>query len=529
MPLPFLIYTNKIHSHKNQKHKKSKIPSKFTVPKNLVNYYIYNINIGLLSNDGLYIDDVLRLRYNFSISDENGTVDTDNVDIGFLNDFIANIKVGNQNIEINNLTGEIDIPISEISNIYSLLFGAYEVDNVEYTALAKVGNIILDNISGIIGDNVTINATLRDHNGNPLINKSIDFYLNDVLIGSSYTNQNGIASINYLLTEIGILNLRVNYQGDDYITSDKIVSLTVSEIPDTDPSIPDTELPIPDTDPSIPDTELPIPDTELPIIDNEPPIVSINKHSGTYFNKVQIVLNINENGSIYYTLDGSNPTNMSRKYTGPIILNSSATIKYIAYDLAGNPSQIYTNKYTILKSTISTQASVKAGTYKSNIKVSIPIISGTTIYYKIGNSAYKKYTNPITIKSSSTLSYYYYDTNGVKSKVNSFKYTIDKTAPKVLDKNSKYFKKVKAKKQILKVRFSENIKISSKNLKKIIVKNSKGKKINVNFYVKNNYLYVIVPKIAKKTKYFIKIPKSIVKDKIGNILKYNVVLRFISV
>lgn len=458
----------------------------------LVNYYISNIKLELLSNDGLYVDDVLRLKYNFSISDENGTVDIDNV--GSLNDFIANIKVGNQNIGINNLTGEIGVPISEINNIYSLLFGGYEVDNVEYTALAKTGNIILDNISGIIGDNVTINATLKDHNGNPLINKKIDFYLNGVLIGSSYTNSTGIASINYLLTELGILNLTVKYEGDDYITSERLINLTVSEIPDT-----------------------------------EPPIVSVNKLNGTYFNNVQIVFNINEDGDIYYTLDGSNPTNMSRKYMGPIILNSSATIKYIAYDLAGNPSQIYTNKYTLLNNTILTKPSVKAGTYKSDIKVSIPSISGTTIYYKLGNSPYKKYISPVTIKSSSTLSYYYQDANGVKSKVSSVKYTIDKTAPKVLDKNNKYYKKVKAKKQILKVRFSENIKITSKNLKKILVKNSKGKKISVKFAVKNNYLYVKVPKIAKKTKYFIKIPKSIVQDNIGNMLKFSTVLRFVSV
>ncbi|MBF4469731.1 MAG: hypothetical protein ISP01_10030 [Methanobrevibacter arboriphilus] len=72
------------------------------------------------------------------------------------------------------------------------------------------------------------------------------------------------------------------------------------------------------------------------------------------------------------------------------------------------------------------------------------------------------------------------------------------------------------------------MKINSKNLKKILVKNSKGKKIKVNLSVKGKYLFVKVLKIAKKTKYTINIPKNIVSDNIGNLLKSKVALRYLS-
>jgi hypothetical protein len=63
----------------------------------------------------------------------------------------------------------------------------------------------------------------------------------------------------------------------------------------------------------------------------------------------------------------------------------------------------------------------------------------------------------------------------------------------------------------------------------LVVKNSKGKKITVKFAVKNNYLHMKVPKITKKTKYFLTIPKNIVSDKVGNLLKSKVTLRYVSV
>ena len=85
------------------------------------------------------------------------------------------------------------------------------------------------------------------------------------------------------------------------------------------------------------------------IKDTIPPTVTVNPVSGLY-NKAKIVtLNISELGTIYYTLNGSTPTLTSTPYTVPIDITKTTTLKYLAEDLAGNLSPIYTQTYTIDK------------------------------------------------------------------------------------------------------------------------------------------------------------------------------------
>ncbi|PJI09779.1 MULTISPECIES: TIM-barrel domain-containing protein [Clostridium] len=53
------------------------------------------------------------------------------------------------------------------------------------------------------------------------------------------------------------------------------------------------------------------------------------------------------NATIYYTIDGTVPTSNSTKYTGPITIDSSRTIEFIAVDANGDKSQAYSQKYNI--------------------------------------------------------------------------------------------------------------------------------------------------------------------------------------
>ena len=84
-------------------------------------------------------------------------------------------------------------------------------------------------------------------------------------------------------------------------------------------------------------------------IDKTAPTASANVKTGTYnVNKV-VTLTMSENGTIYYTLNGSTPTTASTKYTGSITISSTKTLKFIAVDAAGNKSPVYTATYTIDK------------------------------------------------------------------------------------------------------------------------------------------------------------------------------------
>jgi len=79
-----------------------------------------------------------------------------------------------------------------------------------------------------------------------------------------------------------------------------------------------------------------------------PAAPSASPASGTYLNNVTVTLTGPEGSTIYYTTDGSTPTVSSNKYTAPIVLSRSATLKFIAVANSAS-SAVSSAKYTVLK------------------------------------------------------------------------------------------------------------------------------------------------------------------------------------
>ena len=79
--------------------------------------------------------------------------------------------------------------------------------------------------------------------------------------------------------------------------------------------------------------------------DTTPPTATTNVKGGYYGKAKEVTLTMTEDGTIYYTLDGENPTANSKKYNDPIKIEEDTVLKYMAIDKAGNQSEVYTEKY----------------------------------------------------------------------------------------------------------------------------------------------------------------------------------------
>ena len=75
-------------------------------------------------------------------------------------------------------------------------------------------------------------------------------------------------------------------------------------------------------------------------VDSSVPSVAILPESRTFLTPMQIALEPSEPADVFFTLDGSAPTERSQRYRSPIDISSSTTIQAIAIDPAGNRSPV---------------------------------------------------------------------------------------------------------------------------------------------------------------------------------------------
>ena len=83
-------------------------------------------------------------------------------------------------------------------------------------------------------------------------------------------------------------------------------------------------------------------------IDRTPPTATASPPGGSFSQWEQVTLSANESGGIYYTLDGTDPTLDSPRYTAPLYLKNPTTLKFIAVDTAGNQSDLVVKMYQFI-------------------------------------------------------------------------------------------------------------------------------------------------------------------------------------
>lgn len=137
------------------------------------------------------------------------------------------------------------------------------------------------------------------------------------------------------------------------------------------------------------------------------PRPSFNPPPGNYANPITVSLSCaGRHSAIYYTTDGTTPTLLSSRYTNPIPIAHTTTIRARAYSLIALPSGVVASTYTIIPATPT--VTPPAGTYHQpqTITMSYPI-AGAAIAYTLDGSepsaSSTPYAGPITLARSAQL------------------------------------------------------------------------------------------------------------------------------
>jgi peptidoglycan/xylan/chitin deacetylase (PgdA/CDA1 family) len=175
--------------------------------------------------------------------------------------------------------------------------------------------------------------------------------------------------------------------------------------------------------------------------------------SGTYTSAVSVSLSATDGGgsgvaAIRYTTDGSDPTTSSPLYSGPFSVSSTTTVKYRAWDVAGNVeatnSQLIQVDTTPADTTPPTSsiacggAACSSGWYTSAVSVSLSATDGggsgvAAIRYTTDGSdpttSSPLYSGPFSVSSTTTVKYRAWDVAGNAEATKSQLIRVDSTAP----------------------------------------------------------------------------------------------------
>jgi uncharacterized protein (TIGR02145 family) len=135
-----------------------------------------------------------------------------------------------------------------------------------------------------------------------------------------------------------------------------------------------------------------------------------------------------ENAEIYYTTDGSEPSETSSLYTAPIEINANTNLKARAFKNEWDESDISTAEYTF--TVISPTFAPPAGIYYIPQIVTISCITEDALMYYTTdgsepNETSSLYTNPIEVSTIVLIKAKAYKSNWIDSQVTIAQYAID--------------------------------------------------------------------------------------------------------
>ena len=171
------------------------------------------------------------------------------------------------------------------------------------------------------------------------------------------------------------------------------------------------------------------------------PTITPNGGELKYGNNTVTIACATAGATIYYTIDGTEPTTSSTKYTGAFTLSSNATVKAIAVKTGWNNSSVASASFTYTVETVATPVIAPNGgelKYGNNTVTIACATDGATIYYTTNGAtpttSSTKYTGAFTLTSNATVKAIAVKTGWNNSTVASasFTYTVETVATPVI-------------------------------------------------------------------------------------------------
>ncbi len=121
-------------------------------------------------------------------------------------------------------------------------------------------------------------------------------------------------------------------------------------------------------DGSLPNGNLYDPVTASIILDTVVPVTTAGPIPGTYSTSAPLAVTLatNEPATIYYTIDGSLPTTASARYTVPIAVAATTTIRYFGVDTAGNTEALKSGTWTMHTADMTAGVTINGGAASTN-------------------------------------------------------------------------------------------------------------------------------------------------------------------
>ena len=151
--------------------------------------------------------------------------------------------------------------------------------------------------------------------------------------------------------------------------------------------------------------------------------------SGLYKGSIVVKSSKPEKSELFYTLDGSEPTENSKKYSSKgIKITRSSTLKIKAFRVGWVTSNTSVYKYKITGTLGVPKINLNSGAYSEKVKVAIKISKGEKVFYTLDGTSptnkSKRYSKEITLTETTTLKARSYKDNWKASPIVIRKYFI---------------------------------------------------------------------------------------------------------